>query len=323
MRASGAALRIVAAHGRAPYHRVNLRTRPVERLYWAGEHNNNEDEENTMRSFLQWGRQGLKAGSLLAVCGALSACASLGAAPATSAQEPQATSMAEPAKPVFPAAREKSASAEVPAERDSAVSGGFKKQGDKLVEEGGNLVDVAVQPIHDLNLLEKAIPPVLLAAKKNGAYAAPAKTDCESMLAEIRALDLALGPDLDTPSTPSADPTLAEKAVDRAMDYVVQPAVNSVRATVNYFFDGVMPFRSWVRKLSGAEQASAEVASAISAGSTRRPFIKGWFRGAGCVMPPPSVVRISPYALIAPPSEMSEPSAPEPAQTSAASAPAP
>ncbi len=278
-----------------------------------------------MRSFSESGKQGLKVWSLLVVCGALSACAGLGpdpgAVPAASAQDTQATRATESAKPAAPAAD--TPTAETPAARDNAVSQGFKKQGDKLVEEGGNLVDVAVQPIHDLNLLEKAIPPVLLAAKKNGAYAAPAKTDCESMLAEIRALDLALGPDLDTPSTPSADPSLAEKAVDRAMDYVVQPAVNSVRATVNYFFDGVMPFRSWVRKLSGAEQASAEVASAISAGATRRPFIKGWFRGAGCVMPAPSVVRVSPYALIAPPSEESAPAeaaAPEPAQPPQATA---
>lgn len=287
-----------------------------------------------MRSFSESGKRGLKVWSLLVVCGALSACAGLGAdpgaVPAASAQDTQATRAAESAKPAAPESSEPptpaspatsavaapaadTPAAETPAARDNAVSQGFKKQGDKLVEEGGNLVDVAVQPIHDLNLLEKAIPPVLLAAKKNGAYAAPAKTDCASMLAEIRALDLALGPDLDTPSSPSADPTLAEKAVDRAMDYVVQPAVNSVRATVNYFFDGVVPFRSWVRKLSGAEQASAEVASAISAGATRRPFIKGWFRGAGCVMPPPSVVRIVPVAALpleAPEPERSAPSLP-------------
>jgi len=40
-----------------------------------------------------------------------------------------------------------------------------------------------------------------------------------------------------------------------------------------------------VRKLSGAERYSSEVVAAVSAGRIRRPFLKGWARGAACAAP--------------------------------------
>jgi len=58
-----------------------------------------------------------------------------------------------------------------------------------------------------------------------------------------------------------------------------------VATTVNTMVDGVLPLRSWVRKLSGAERYSSEVAAAVSAGRIRRPFLKGWVRGAACASP--------------------------------------
>jgi len=39
--------------------------------------------------------------------------------------------------------------------------------------------------------------------------------------------------------------------------------------------ESLIPYRSWVRKLSGAERASKAVAAAISAGMVRRGFLKG------------------------------------------------
>ena len=46
--------------------------------------------------------------------------------------------------------------------------------------------------------------------------------------------------------------------------------------------ESVVPFRSWVRKLTGAEKHSKHVAAAIAAGTVRRAFLKGLRVARGC-----------------------------------------
>lgn len=152
-----------------------------------------------------------------------------------------------------------------------------------VVKDSG-LVQTATQPLNDLNLLETRIPPVLTAAAQKGAYTAPADTTCAALQAELQALDLALGPDIDAPAVPGTDPNLVEQAVV----YVGERAVGTVTSTVNTVVDGIIPFRSWVRKLSGAERYSSEVAAAIGAGRMRRAFLKGWVGATGCLVPAPA-----------------------------------
>jgi hypothetical protein len=48
---------------------------------------------------------------------------------------------------------------------------------------------------------------------------------------------------------------------------------------------GIVPYRSWVRKLSGAERYSKEVAAAITAGGVRRSYLKGFGQAGGCPAP--------------------------------------
>ncbi len=155
------------------------------------------------------------------------------------------------------------------------------KVGSMAKDSGSSLVQKASQPLNDLNLLENRIPPVLTAAAQKGAYAAPADASCAALLAELGELDAALGPDIDAPAVPGSDPSLVVQAVG----YVGQKAVDSVSTTVNTVVDGVLPLRSWVRKLSGAERYSSEVAAAVSAGRIRRPFLKGWARASKCQLP--------------------------------------
>ncbi len=158
-----------------------------------------------------------------------------------------------------------------------------------LVQESG-VTQTATQPLNDLNLMQARIPPVLTAAQQ-GPYALPADDSCGALQAELLALDAALGPDIDAAGTAGADPGLMGKAVD----FVGDAALDSVRGTVNTVVDGVIPFRSWVRKLSGAERHSRAVAAAIRAGTLRRPFLKGWARASGCVEgPPPPAARAAP-----------------------------
>lgn len=139
---------------------------------------------------------------------------------------------------------------------------------------------VATQPLNDFNLLNSEIPAVLLAAQK-APYAEPPGHSCPALVTELQALDVALGPDIDAAATPAADPGLVEQAAGA----VGQFAVGTVKNTVNTVVDGVVPFRNWVRKLSGAERHSGAVAAAISAGTLRRAFLKGWGEATGCTAP--------------------------------------
>jgi hypothetical protein len=137
------------------------------------------------------------------------------------------------------------------------------------------IADAATTPLSDLNLVRADIPPALAAAQR-GPYALPADRSCTALAGEVQALDAVLGADLDTPPT-AANPSL----VERGTGAVGNAAVGSLRGAA----EGVIPFRGWVRKLSGAERYSRDVAAAIAAGTIRRAYLKGLGQAAGCVVP--------------------------------------
>ncbi len=137
-----------------------------------------------------------------------------------------------------------------------------------------SVVDAATTPLSDLHIVRADIPAALLAARKQP-YALPADSGCDALRAEVRALDEVLGPDLDTPATAS-NPGLIERGGD--------VAVGAVRNAA----EGVVPFRGWVRKLSGAERYARDVAAAIAAGTVRRAFLKGIGAARACAASSPA-----------------------------------
>ncbi|MFN7958245.1 MAG: hypothetical protein U0P46_07995 [Holophagaceae bacterium] len=140
------------------------------------------------------------------------------------------------------------------------------------------LAGAAATPLNDLNLLHAKIPAPLLAALK-APYAPPADPTCAGLAAEIQLLDAALGDDLDAPK--GADPSLAE----RGRAELDAAAVGAVKSSA----EALIPFRGWVRKLTGAERASRQVTKAIAAGIVRRAYLKGLGQAQGC--PPPAAPR--------------------------------
>lgn len=144
---------------------------------------------------------------------------------------------------------------------------------------GGQFKEIAATPLSDLNLVRAKIPPVLQAARQQP-YAPPAEAGCPGITAEVRSIDEALGADLDIPPS-DGDPGMIELGTDMVGD----AAVGAVRGAA----EGIMPFRSWVRKLSGAERHSREVAASIAAGTVRRAYLKGLGKAEGC--PPPASPR--------------------------------
>jgi len=134
------------------------------------------------------------------------------------------------------------------------------------------VVDAATAPLNDLNIIHATIPPVLVEAQKKP-YAAPADTSCVALASELKALDEVLGPDLDAQAS-MANPGL----IERGTTLVTDEAVGTLRSAA----EGVMPYRKWVRKISGAERYAKDVAAAIAAGTVRRGFLKGMRTARSC-----------------------------------------
>ncbi|NCT84228.1 MAG: hypothetical protein GXC94_13855 [Comamonadaceae bacterium] len=130
------------------------------------------------------------------------------------------------------------------------------------------VANAATTPLSDLNVVRADIPDVLKAAAA-APYALPADASCAGLAAGIRALDEVLGPDLDAPPT-AGNPGLLERGEDAATGALQRTA------------EGVIPFRGWVRKLSGAERYARQVSAAITAGGVRRGFLRGLAAARSC-----------------------------------------
>ena len=135
-----------------------------------------------------------------------------------------------------------------------------------------NLSGPVKAPLRDLNLLRTKIPVVLLEAMADPYARPPSRAKCAELIALVQPLDDALGADLDTPSIDEDD--LVQKGRESALGAVAGVTTD------------VIPFRGWVRKLSGAERHDKLVQAAVSAGAVRRAYLKGLGEAKGC--PPPA-----------------------------------
>lgn len=140
---------------------------------------------------------------------------------------------------------------------------------------GSGVGTAATAPLDDLNLRRQYIPTVLLQAEANP-YDLRNLNQCSTIGAEIGRLNEALGPDTDEPPAPDGS-TLGERAGDAAS----KAALDAIRDAATDFIPG----RSWIRRLSGAEQHSRHVQSAIQAGRMRRAFLKGVGMNRNCAPP--------------------------------------
>jgi len=134
------------------------------------------------------------------------------------------------------------------------------------------VTEVAATPLNDLNLNQTQIPEPLVKAREHP-YREPDDPGCAGLAEEIEQLDELLGPDMDAPREKRS-----QDLIDRGSEMASDAAMNAFKGVT----EGVVPFRSWVRKLSGAERASKAVAAAISAGMVRRGFLKGLLQAQTC-----------------------------------------
>ncbi len=140
---------------------------------------------------------------------------------------------------------------------------------------GAGLGQAVTAPLEDFNLRRQMIPTVLLQAEANP-YDLRNLNQCTTIGAEVARLDEALGPDTDEPPRQNG-----AYASEQAADAAAKATLNAIRDTTTDFIPG----RSWIRRLSGADQHSRHVQSAIQAGRMRRAFLKGIGMQRNCAPP--------------------------------------
>lgn len=127
-------------------------------------------------------------------------------------------------------------------------------------------------PLSDLNLVTTDIPEVLLKAKV-APYALPPELTCAWLQDEVLSLSAVLGPDVDQIKR-DANGDL----IDQGSAELGNAAVNALKS----FTEGVIPFRAWIRRLTGADRSARELAAAGIAGIVRRSYLKGYQLAKGC-----------------------------------------
>lgn len=127
-------------------------------------------------------------------------------------------------------------------------------------------------PLSDFNLLRTEIPEILLIAKR-APYSMPKEVDCAWLEAEIAVLNKCLGPDVDAVRVDEQG-----NIMDKGSAELGNATVNALRS----FTEGFVPFRSWIRRLTGADSHAKEVAAAGISGVIRRAFLKGVAQAKMC-----------------------------------------
>ena len=139
------------------------------------------------------------------------------------------------------------------------------------VQTRAGFAEAAMTPLEDLNLRRDEIPPALEAV--GNPYEFPAEATCAEIETHITGLNNVLGPDWDAP--PGGDETpLSERAGDAASDGIL--------GTVASEAGGILPYRGWVRRLSGANAHEKKIKQAYDRGAHRRTYLKALGLMKGC-----------------------------------------
>jgi hypothetical protein len=146
-------------------------------------------------------------------------------------------------------------------------------------------IEAATGPLQDLNLRRQEIPPLLVKATMDP-YARAKKIKCAELRDEVVQLDELLGPDVERKSITLASSdgglvdnianfgnvempetmSLAEGAGNLAKDALM----STIRSKTN-----ILPFRSIIRSVTGANRHAKKLAAAYEAGKLRRAYLKG------------------------------------------------
>jgi hypothetical protein len=131
-------------------------------------------------------------------------------------------------------------------------------------------------PLRDVGLIRPEIP--LLLRNLQYPYSTATLTNCAAVTHEINQLDGVLGPE-------SYQPGPNRNIWDRSGDFVEDQTIQAAEDAAS----DLIPFRSWVRRISGASRAERDALRAVANGQQRRTFLRGYGASLGCpsIIPPP------------------------------------
>lgn len=127
--------------------------------------------------------------------------------------------------------------------------------------------EIVTQPVRDVGLDKRDIPPVLVEATKDP-YSLKGLKTCRQLSAALVSLNEVLGPDY------------GEGATDKE-NRGAKLAEAGGKTVVN----SLLPFRQLVREISGAAPAQRSLNAAVDAGLARRGFLRGVQLRQGCRAP--------------------------------------
>lgn len=154
---------------------------------------------------------------------------------------------------------------------DAASEPGATERAIERTEDGFG--DAALSPLEDINLKRDKIPETFQAI--DNPYGVDPEISCAQIAVEVTELDALLGRDWDIP--PPDKKGLSERAADGASTAFLD-AVSSGAS-------GLIPYRGFVRTLSGAARHEKKVRKAYERGSHRRTFLKAIGLTKGCAYP--------------------------------------
>jgi hypothetical protein len=148
--------------------------------------------------------------------------------------------------------------------------------GERMDAVRAGIGDAAVTPLRDVGLLRPEIPDILETIRYPYDTSRLA-SGCQAVAYEIGQLDAVLGEE-------NFQPGPRRDTGDRAADAAQDAAIGAVRGAAD-----VIPFRGWVRQLSGATRAERDAIAAFEIGQIRRSFLRGYGASLGCrgVLPQP------------------------------------
>lgn len=138
------------------------------------------------------------------------------------------------------------------------------------------VMDATAIPLRDVGLIRPEIP--LILRNLQYPYSTGSLTDCAAVAREIAQLDAVLGPE-------SYQPGPNRNIWDRSGDFVEEQTIEAAENTAQ----DLIPFRSWIRRISGASRAERDALRAVANGQQRRTFLRGFGASLGCpaIIPPP------------------------------------
>lgn len=154
------------------------------------------------------------------------------------------------------------------------------------------VVEAAASPFRDIGLVRPEVPATLQGLGYPYSSSGLA-VGCDAVLYEIGKLDAILGAE-------SFQPGVERGITSKGLDAIEGAVINAARDAAG----DIIPYRGWVRRISGAAKAEKEASRAIIQGQTRRAYLRGYGAALGClnaVPAPPPVTTPQPVDPRTPP----------------------